>query len=166
MKTKTKSAKCSVGNDSTNYQRALDLAEAGRHLEALEVIQDYLVYTPEDTEALNDAGVILHCLGRSKEAIVHLTKARSLEPDSAEITWNLSEAYLAEGQAEKASQLFSDMQRLGIFSVDILNRTANVLLDNGNLTAAAEMLERSQQLLPGQEILNPMIKIIRSKIQK
>lgn len=70
------------------------------------------------------------------------------------------------GQPEKAAELFEDMQRLGVFNADIFNRTANVFLNNDNLTGAAEMLERSLELLPEQEILSPMIKVIRSKIQK
>lgn len=99
MRIETKSTTCSTHNDSLNYQKALDLAEAGQHIEALEAIQQYLISVPEDTEALNDTGVILHCLGRSEQAITHLLKARSLEPDCGEIIWNLSEAYLAARSA-------------------------------------------------------------------
>lgn len=166
MEIEARSKNCSTHNDVSNYQRALDLAEAGLHAEALEVIQEYLVTAPDDTEALNDTGVILHCLGRSDQAITHLLKARNLEPDCGEIIWNLSEAYLNAGQAEKAAELFEDMQRLGVFNADILNRTANVLLNNDDLSGAAEMLERSLELLPDQEILTPMIEVIRSKISE
>ncbi len=51
------------------YQKGLELAEAGRHKEAMEYIQKYLAHAPDDGQAVNDAGAILHCLGRSDEAI-------------------------------------------------------------------------------------------------
>ncbi|MEN6386401.1 MAG: hypothetical protein ABFD79_14580, partial [Phycisphaerales bacterium] len=39
-----------------NYQKALDLAEAGKHEEALECIQKYLEKSPNDPEINNDTG--------------------------------------------------------------------------------------------------------------
>jgi len=149
---------------SKDYQKALELAEAGRHEEALASIQEYLGSSPNNAEALNDAGVILHCLGYSDEAINHLIKARNLQPDSGEIIWNLSETYLAVGKAKEAGELFDDMERLGILNADVLNRTADALLNEGNLTDTLEMLHRSLRLSPNQEILQPMIEIIGHKI--
>lgn len=176
-----------MSTDSNNYQRGLELAEAGRYQEALVCIKEHLQTTPDDAQALNDAGAILHCLGRSDEAINHLVQARDLSrtncstqleptehlsqnPQSpvqlvrdAEIVWNLVEVYLADGRANEAMQLFDDMQRLGILNVDVLNRTANVFLNQGNYADAIETLLRSLQLAPEQEILKPMIEVIRSK---
>ena len=147
-----------------DYQKALELAEVGKHAEALEYIQEYLSSSPKDAEALNDAGAILHCLGRPDEAINHLVKARSLQPDSAEIIWNLSEAYLAAGKATEAMGFFDDMERMGILNADILNRTANVLIDKNNLPDAVKMLNWSLKLSPDQELLRPMIETIRHKM--
>jgi len=149
---------------SDEYQKVVESAEAGRHADALTFIQEYLVSTPKDAEALNDAGAILHCLGHSDEAINHLLKARSVQPDSAEIIWNLSETYLAAGKAEEAMELFDDMERMGILNVDVFNRTADVLLKKGNLIAAAKMLRRSLEMSPGQNILKPMVEVIDRKI--
>jgi len=149
---------------SDEYQKVVESAEAGRHADALTFIQEYLVFTPKDAEALNDAGAILHCLGHSDEAINHLLKARSMQPDSAEIIWNLSETYLAAGKAEEAMELFGDMERMGILNVDVFNRTADVLLKKGNLIAAAKMLRRSLEMSPGQNILKPMVEVIDHKI--
>jgi Flp pilus assembly protein TadD len=164
VKTEANTTNCSTHNDVTEYQKALNLAETGNHEQALEVIREYLISQPNNVEALNDTGVILHCLGRSDEAITHLFKAKSLAPDSGEIIWNLCEAYLADSKPGKAVELFEDMQRLEIFNADILNRTADEFLNNGKLAEAAEMLKRSLELLPEQEILTPMIEVIRSKI--
>ena len=119
--TEDKNVNIPQAQDQTNscpndYKKALDLAEAGKYSEALTSIQQYLGSAPDNAEALNDTGAILHCLGRSREAIEHFTKARNLQSDSAEIIWNLSETYLAAGQAEKAMELFDDMERMGILN--------------------------------------------------
>ena len=89
------------GINSNHYQRGLELAEAGRHTEALDCIQEHLRTAPDDAQALNDAGAILHCLGRSDEAINHFIKARAMQSDSPEIDWNLVEAYLTVAEQTK-----------------------------------------------------------------
>jgi len=156
-----------TGTNSDYYQRGLELAEAGKYQEALACIEGHLRTAPDDMQALNDAGAILHCLGRSDEAIKHLVQARNLSGGAcAEIVWNLVEAYLADGRASEATQLFDDMERLGILNVDVLNRTANVFLNQDKLADAIETLLRSLKLSPAQEILRPMIEVIRSKRAK
>jgi protein O-GlcNAc transferase len=160
---KTRTRKAALEKPKS-YQKALDLAEAGKHEEALGCIREYLSSSPKNAEALNDIGTILHCLNRSDEAIRNLIKAKSIQPDSAEIIWNLSEAYLAAGKAKEAMELFDDMERMDILNADVLNRTASVLLNSGNLSDAVEMLNRSLRLSPNQDILLPMIKIINSKM--
>ena len=152
---------------STNYyQKGLELVEAGRHKEALECIQLYLGGNPSDAQAINDAGAILHCLGRSEEAIEYFCKAKKLSPDSAEIVWNLVEAYLAVGNARHAADLFDDMSRKGVLNADVLNRTANKLLEQGDKANALETLLRSIEVCPNQEVLKPMMDVIRSKRPK
>ncbi len=162
-KKRTKTQKNAAKN-SKAYQKALDLAEAGRHEEALVCIQEYLHSSPNNAEALNDTGAILHCMNRSDEAIKHLVKARNLQPDSAEIIWNLSEIYLAVGKTKEAIELFDDMKRMGILNAEVLNRTAEILINAGNLSDALKILNRSLELSPNQEILKPMIEVIRRKM--
>jgi len=152
--------------DSNYYQRGLELAEAGRYQEALTCIEQHLRTAPNDGQALNDAGVILHCLGRSGEAVDRLVQARNLQGSCAEIVWNLVEAYLAEGRANEAARLFDDMQWMGILNVDVLNRAANVFVNQNNNADAIETLLRSLQVAPQQEVLRPMIDVIRSKRPK
>jgi glycosyltransferase involved in cell wall biosynthesis len=145
------------------YQKGLELAEAGRHKEAFECIRVYLANNPNDAQAINDAGAILHCLGRSDEAIDYFCRAKALAPDSAEIIWNLVEANLAIGNARHAVELFDEMSGKGILSADVLNRTANVLLEQGDKAGALETLIRSLQVAPHQDILKPMMDVIRNK---
>jgi tetratricopeptide (TPR) repeat protein len=146
------------------HGKAVELAEAGKYQDALDVIEQHLDESPEDAEALNDAAVLLHCLDRSDMAVEYLERARQLSPGHPEMTWNLVEALLAEAQVDKAKPLFSLMEKAGILSMDVLNRAANIFLSQGNLTAAAEMLEWSLRLDSRQEILKPMIEVIHSKM--
>lgn len=152
--------------NSNHHQRGLELAEASKYQEALACIQEHLCAAPDDAQALNDAGTILYCLGRPDEAIDHFVKARSFQGDSADILWNLVEAYFGVGRVKEAVQLFDDMERMGILKAEVLNRTANAFLAQDNKAGAIEMLHHSLELSPDQKILEPMIDVIRSKMPK
>jgi glycosyltransferase involved in cell wall biosynthesis len=149
-------------NMNEYYQRGLELAESGKHQEALVFIQNYLNSRPDDAQAANDAGAILHCLGRSEEAIEYLNRAKQLNPESPEIIWNLVEACLGAGKPHQASEQFDDMKRMQILNFDVLNRTATAFADNGDKSGSIEMLFRSIQLAPDQKMLKPMIETISS----
>jgi glycosyltransferase involved in cell wall biosynthesis len=152
--------------EKNDYQKGLELAEAGNYQQALEWIQRHLQTSPNDAEVLNDVGAILHCLGRSDEAINYFTRAKRLQGDSAEILWNLCEAYLAVGRAKEMINLFDDMEERGILNTDILNRAATVFLNQGDKANAVEMLLRSLKVWPDQEVIKPMLKVIYSKRPK
>ncbi len=148
---------------SNDYHRGLELAEAGKYQEALACLEEHLRTTDTDADVLNDIGTILHCLRRSNEAIDHFIRARGILGDSAEVIWNLAEAYLSVGEPDKAMPLFDSMERMGILNADLLNRTANACLDKGDKAGALEMLLRSLQIAPDQKILSHMINVIRGK---
>jgi hypothetical protein len=148
------------------YQRGLDLAEAGKYEAALNCIQEHLRRSPQDPQALNDAGAILHCMGRSEEAVGYLVRAHALQADSGEIVWNLVEAYLATGMAGEAASLLETMERMDIVSIEALNRIATMLLDQGRKGQAVEVLLRSRRLWPEQSVLTPILEVIRSKRPK
>jgi len=143
------------------YERGTELAEAGNYEAALNCMREHLRGVPHDAQALNDAGAILHCLGRSGDAIEYLKKAHHLRADSGEIVWNLVEAYLAAGMASEAMLLFDKMERDGILNIDVLNRTATMLLDQDKRGHAVEVLLRSFRLWPEQEVLTPILQVIR-----
>ena len=153
-------------SNSDHYREGLKLAETGQYSKALEHIAQHLRTAPQDAEALNDAGAVLYCLGRTDEAIDYFIRARILQGDSAEILWNLSEAYISVGRAKEAAGLFDSMERIGILNPDILNRTANLFLNQNDKANAIEMLLWSLRIAPEQAVLNPMIEVIRSKRPK
>ncbi|MHC4960700.1 MAG: hypothetical protein ACYTE1_06060, partial [Planctomycetota bacterium] len=81
------------------YEQALALAEAGQHEQALEQIVNYLQVMPNDGKAFNDAGTLLFCMQRGRDAIVYFEKALQLceGDDLTQVYWNLCETYLQEG---------------------------------------------------------------------
>lgn len=154
-----------IAEKPADYQHAMQQAEAGNYDQALDFLNDYLGENRGDAEALNDAGAILFIQGRTEQAIDHLQRAHAACSDSAEIHWNLSEAYLADGQAQKAAALFAGMEQMGILNIDLLNRTATALIDGENPAAALPLLEKSLAMAPDQEILKPIIDVVRSTIR-
>lgn len=147
------------------YQKALSFAEAGQYEDALGLIREHLRSQPNDGEALNDAGTILFCMGRGAEAIEYLEKARCHVQGalSGQVLWNLGEAYIQEGRTAEAYRLFDAMAEAGVLNVDVLNRTANAFLSRDALGGAVECLLRSLKEAPEQEILRPMVELIRHR---
>jgi glycosyltransferase involved in cell wall biosynthesis len=148
------------------YDAALELAQAGQYEQALDCMREFIRQTGGNAEVLNDTGAILHCLCRTEEAIEYFIRALNIKPGSTEIMWNLTEGYLALGKATEAVQLFDNLERSSVLNVDVLNRAANIFLNQGDKTCAVEMLLKSLQICPGQQILLPMLDVIRSKRPK
>ena len=151
---------------TNSYEKGLEAAQAGLYEQALSYMKEHLQSAGEDTQVLNDIGAILHCLGHSEEAIPYFLRAWKLNPESAEVLWNLTEIYIATGRAMEAAHLFDDMKKMGILNVDVLNRTANEFLSQHNKAGAIEMLLQSLSINSEQEILVPMLRVIKSKRPK
>lgn len=145
------------------HEKAMVLAEAGRYEEALACIAEHLRAAPQDSEALNDAGAMLHCLGRSGQAIDYLLKARQFGGENPQILMNLIEVYIGAGKADEVAALFDQAESAGILNPELLNRTARLFLDKGNKAGAVEVLLRSLDNWPEQEILAHMLTVIKSK---
>lgn len=147
------------------YLEAVKLAEEGNHEAALTQLEAYLKDHPADGEALNDAGTILFCLHRGKEAIDYFQKARNLCQGEklTQVYWNLCEAAIAEARPEIALDLLDRMERAQILNADILNRLATIYVDREDCGAAMDLLCRSLALSPDQEVLRPIMEIVRNK---
>ena len=140
------------------------LAEAGRYEEALVAIQRHLFDSPKDGEALNDAGAILHALGRFDEAAEHLKRALAhLEGDpAAEALRNLAEVYLSSDRPAEAEALFGDLAKAGVLSAELANRAVNGFLKQADPAGAVEALLRSLEICPGQAPLVPVLEKLRN----
>ncbi len=138
---------------SNDYDRALQLAEAGRHDDALSAIQEHLLAQPDDGQALNDAGALLYALGRNDEAADHLKRALdSFETIEGEPLWNLAEVYLSAGKPAEVLGLFDKMEQVEILNADVANRVAQALLDQGDSANAVEAMLRSFDITPAQAV--------------
>jgi len=156
----------SIKTQSETYTKALELAEQGKHQESLVYMQRHLQDQPNDAEALSDTGAVLYCLGQTDQAVEHFKKAIIADNSYAQSYWNLTEAYLTDGKTQQASELFNDMQRLGILSPDLTVRTANHFLQQSDKGSAIEMMLKSVELSDSEELLRPMIEVIKSKRPK
>jgi glycosyltransferase involved in cell wall biosynthesis len=157
-----------ISQKPNDYQHALSLAEAGKHEEALSLIQEYLLEHPKDGEALNDAGTILYVMGRFDEAAEHLKLAlENLDDVPGETLWNLVEVYLASNRPAEALGLFDQLEEGELLNPDLANRTATALLDQDDLANSVEALIRSFDIAPDQKVLVPIydrVKALRPRI--
>jgi tetratricopeptide (TPR) repeat protein len=92
----------------TDY--ALALIEAERFEEALATLD--LREGPDDAKALNYRGFATRKLGRLDESIGHYLKAVSLAPRYVEAREYLGEAYLSNGQLDRAEQQLTIIETL------------------------------------------------------
>lgn len=147
------------------YFEAVKLAEEGNHETALAKLQVYLQDRPTDGEALNDAGTILFCLHRGKEAIDYFLRARNFceGEKKAQVYWNLCEACIEEKRPDLALELLDQMERAQVLNLDILNRLATLFVDREDCGTAIDLLLRSLGMASGQELLPPMLEVIRSR---
>lgn len=137
----------------------MQLASQGRHARALIEIQEYLLRFPRDGQALNDAGVVLHALGRHEQAADHLRKAiRYLGHMPAEAMGNLVEVYLAAKWPDDIVDMLEDLDEVGLLTGELAQKVARCFIDLGDTAAAADVLKRCRQLAPQQRsALQPIV---------
>lgn len=151
-------------SSSNSYEQALKLAEAGQHEQALGLIQDHLLRNPRDGQALNDAGTLLYALGKFDQAAEHLKlAAANLKDEKLQALWNLAEVYLASDKPREAMGLFKDLAELEVMTPDLANRTANKFLELEDRCGAIEAILASLEVCPDQDVLVPMLEILRSQ---
>ncbi|MFP4107172.1 MAG: glycosyltransferase [Phycisphaerae bacterium] len=144
------------------YRRGLEHAQSGEDQQALQCIQEYLLRVPHDTDALNDAGVLLHALGRQNEAARHLEAALDLLPDRPkEILWNLAEIYLAADRLGQARRLVCELTDQPLFASELANRIASLYLEQDRIPQAIETLLQSLEIHPDQQQLTTILDRLR-----
>ena len=146
-------------SEGGSYEQGLKLADAGRHEEALALLQEHLLGSPEDGQALNDAGALLYALGRLDEAREHLKKAlEHIDGCPAETLSNLAEVNLAAARPEEAMAMLGPLAQAEVLSPDLVNRIATGFLDNDDPARAAEAILCSLSMAPEQEeVLRPIL---------
>lgn len=143
------------------YKKGLELASQGKNQLALETILEYLKSFPNDIEAGNDAGALYYSLGQTEKAIDILEDVWQKSPDSGEVCWNLTEAYLSANMPENAVRQFATLEKSNLLNFDTVNRAAKLFADKGDKANAIEMLLYSLKLCPNQDVLNSMIELLK-----
>lgn len=157
----------SQSSTDMEYEQIQQLAEQGQYAQALEQIERFIESHPDDAQAINDCGVLLFTLGRSDEAVDRLEEALTLQspPDPATLV-NLAEAVIAARRGELTVELMPRLMAADVFTPDLGARAATALLDSGQLAGAIEVLLLSQQAVPGQQVIEPMLDSIRARRPK
>jgi len=144
------------------YTQALELARAGRAVDALACLREYLLRYPRDGRALNDAGVILAELGHPDEAAGHLIRAlRYLTADRVAALRNLAELYLQADRPDAVAALMGRLSEAGEAAVDLAHRIAEAFLRRDDRPAAVEVLLLAGADGPDRSALAPVYERIR-----
>src|SRR5690606_27856574 len=82
-----------------------------RYEEALQLIDRARVADPDNPAIIDSYGWVLYRLGRSRDALVELRRACSLQKD-AEIAAHLAEVLWVTGNREEARKYFEEARRI------------------------------------------------------
>ena len=86
------------------FRTAIMHHQAGALADAERCYRQLLVATPGHAEAHSRLGAVLMRQGKLAEAIAQIERAVALQPDMFEAYGNLAQAYLAAGQADRATE--------------------------------------------------------------
>jgi tetratricopeptide (TPR) repeat protein len=128
--------------------RAIDLAEAGRHQLALARFQAVLEEHPREPQAWVRAGRTLRVLGRPSEAAVSFRRAAELDPRDENIRFELARGLLEAGLPALADQAADETLALEPDHAGAHYVKAAVAALAGDASAAAERLDRALELEP------------------
>ncbi len=123
------------------YERALELAKQGQHVDAIPLYERALRDKPGYVEARNNLGVALEEAGRPEEAIAHYREALRLEPDDVMAHNNLGLALRQQGRLEEAVEHCAAAVRLSPDSPKARADLGMALADVGRLEEAVGHLE-------------------------
>ena len=104
---------------------------------------------PRNGQALAAAGNLYLSLARYQDAIIALTGALAILPDSAEISNNLGVAFQSTFQYEKAEASFREALRKSPNYSAALNNLGALLLDDFRLEEAISLFNQALDVAPG-----------------
>lgn len=128
--------------------RALGLAEAGRHELALAHFQAVLEHEPREPHPWLRAGRELRILGRPEEAAAHFRRAAELDPRNETIRYELARGLLEAGLPALAEQAADETLALEPDHAGALYVKAAVAAHSGDAAGAAAHLDRALALEP------------------
>jgi len=127
--------------------RANGLATAGRHDEALAIIKDVVLLSPQDPKVLLTLGKIYLYLDRLEEAEQTFRTANALRP-TARICILLAQIMLADGRLTEAAQLLDQAETLEPLHGGIYLARGDLFALQGRPNEAIAAYERAQEVDP------------------
>ncbi|MCF7802881.1 MAG: GSCFA domain-containing protein [Candidatus Marinimicrobia bacterium] len=119
---------------------------------ALELFTSVIQEEPENTEALNDAGVVNSELGQTEQAIEYFEKVLALQPSNENAFYNLLDQYFSQNQKSKARSIFEkfagDINDSAVKDQyrEALELGADGFIDNDNNNDIDEQIAEVEQL--------------------
>lgn len=94
-------------DDALSYNdKALCLAELGKHKEAIAVFDEGIKKNRDSSLLYHNKGWLLHLLGKYKEALLYFKKALELDKSRVESLFSLADTYVQLGEDAEAKKYF------------------------------------------------------------
>jgi Flp pilus assembly protein TadD len=138
--------------------RASDLAASSRMEEALQVIRDERLLSPDDLRPRFMEGYLLLRLKRSEEALRLARETAELAPDNADAAYLRGAALLALGRASEAERDLRQALALQPGHLGAMSDLAVLLLEQGRREEARVLLERILAIRPDDPVASANLK--------
>jgi len=135
----------------------------GKIKEAKKCFIDLLEEDPENSEALNNLGVICHALGKIQEAEDYFLKALAIKGDYLDPLLNLADLYQSVKRWKEAAIQLEKYISINNQDPNKFNQLGLVYLEMGNTQKAREALKRSLDLNPDQEIVRESLEELEKR---
>lgn len=143
-----------------DFKRVVQAFRAGRHAEALAMIQARPAGAPEDAAMMALHGLSLAALGRAGEAVGCFRRATELQPGDAGHWINLGNALRESGDNAAAIDALESAVARGASGPELDLNLGLAYLQANRMAEAAGRLERATRAMPGS--VQPRIHLARS----
>ena len=143
-----------------DFNRIVRAFVAGRHAEALAMIQARPAGTPENAATAALHGLTLAALGRAGEAVACFRRASELQPDDAGHRINLGNALRESGDNAAAIEALESAVARGAGGPELDLNLGLAYLQANRVAEAAGRLDRAARAMPGN--LHPRVHLARA----
>jgi len=132
----------------TFFYFVVSLMESGETTICINTIQEYLKQQPNDFSFLNLLGVVYKRVGRFKDALVQLTRARDLEPQNNSTWLNLGNVYMDLREGKKAEEMFLKAAELTPGDAEPVRLAGRALQSIGAFKDSESVFQRALAINP------------------
>ena len=130
------------------YKSAIVDYEAGRFVDAARRLEPLLLYAPKSFEIHELLGMVYASIPDGEKAILHLTTAVQIKPDSGEARTNLGATLLRFGKPELAGEEFKKALSLEPASYDANHNLGEFYIQTGKMAEALPLLQKAYRVNP------------------